>query len=83
MPVDHRKVAACLTMSSTFAFLLVYRGWHYFEWGRRGFKDWFYAWIVILFFTAVSGVAIHLYAAWRGRSHLRFGGPSSSPGPGR
>ena len=63
--VNHKRAAMALTASSFFAVGLVYRGWHYFEWGRRGPKDWFYMWITATFVLAVVGAVTHFIASRR------------------
>lgn len=67
MPVN-RKAAACLTISTGLGLTLVIRGWPFFEWGHRGFRDFFYIGVVIITLTAFLGVVMALVPRRRERS---------------
>jgi len=56
----NRRAAAALTISTAFGLSLLLRGWPYFEWGRRGFRDIFYMWLVIITLAAALGVITNL-----------------------
>ena len=60
MPVNNRRVAAVLTISTGLGVSLLLRGWPYFEWGRRGFPDIFYMSLVVITLATMLGVITSL-----------------------